>query len=143
MTRIDSLQKKYPDLPREIIIKWDAMNLGITDTEALDTVAFWDRSGSYQSRDQDVTLKEIGEKRPGTVRHGFVMRPGEFYMKNGIGARISRSSRSPYQVRKVASGGLALYEGEDKVENIFFPAPRPPSEEPLTSKGTPITSFIA
>ncbi|MDO8672464.1 MAG: hypothetical protein Q7O66_13695 [Dehalococcoidia bacterium] len=86
----------------------------------------------------------MAEKRPGTaVRPGFVMRPDPFYMTNGIGAEVRRSLDSPYEIRAAGDGKFALFEGDDKVEDIYFPAPKPRSTGAVTSKGTPVTSLVS
>ncbi|MDO8672153.1 MAG: hypothetical protein Q7O66_12105, partial [Dehalococcoidia bacterium] len=149
MTRVDELQKKYRGLPREVIIKLELHRNGIRDSEALDKVGYWARSegvGTYQSYDRDVSLKERAQKRPGTVRPGYVKRLGSLYMKNGLGVRIERDSTSPYEIREIGEGRFALCEGDDKVEEVYFPRkpmPYDDREEPATSKGTPVSSLVS
>ncbi|MDO8671269.1 MAG: hypothetical protein Q7O66_07535 [Dehalococcoidia bacterium] len=143
MARVDDLQKKYPGVPREVIVKWEALRNGIKDTGALDKVSIWTRGGSFQSRDMDVSIKEIAAKRPETVRQGYVMRPGVLYMKNAIGARVMRDSQSPYEIRDVGDGRFALFEGEERVEEVYFPPRKDWADELVTSKGTPVTSLVS
>ncbi|MDO8673272.1 MAG: hypothetical protein Q7O66_17840 [Dehalococcoidia bacterium] len=148
MTRVDELQTAYPGVPREIIIKFETLTKGINDSPALDEVGQWSRSGglgTYQSYDRGITLIELAEKKPGTMKPGYVKRLGSFHMRNGMGVRIDRDFSSPYRIGKLESGQFALFEGDDKVENIYFPhKPWPFTEEnePLTSKGPPITSLL-
>ncbi|MDO8670163.1 MAG: hypothetical protein Q7O66_01875, partial [Dehalococcoidia bacterium] len=145
MTRVDELQKKYPNLAREIVIKWDVLTQGLRDSEVLDKVGVWERGGSFQSRDlQGVSLKAMAGKRPGAVvRPGFVLQPDPFYMRNGIGVDIRRSFTSPYEIKEVGDGRFGLYEGEEKIEDVFFAGPKPRSTEAVTSKGTPVTSLVS
>ena len=143
MTRVDDLQKKYPSLPREFIVKWEVLNHGIKDSADLDKTCEWSRGGSYQSRDIDVTLKGLAEKRPETVRPGYVLKTRPLYMKKGIGARVQRDSTSPYEVREESEGKFALYSGEDKIEDIYFPAPMEWGEDLITSKGMPASTFVS
>ncbi|MDO8673454.1 MAG: hypothetical protein Q7O66_18760, partial [Dehalococcoidia bacterium] len=142
MTTVDELQKKYPDLPREIIVKWEVLVRGVRDTGTLDKVSYGSRGGSYLSRDLDISLKEIAAKRQGKAREGFVARPKPLHMKNGIGANIRRGTRTPYEIREESEGRFAIYEGEEKVEDVYFPAPRGWGDDLVTSRGTPVTSLI-
>ncbi|MDO8673457.1 MAG: hypothetical protein Q7O66_18775 [Dehalococcoidia bacterium] len=142
MSRVDELQKKYPNLPREIVVKWEVLVRGVKDTSTLDKVSYWTRGGSYQSRDLDISLKEIAAKREGEGRPGYVARPKPLHMKNGIGANIRRGTRTPYEIRDESEGKFALYEGDEKVEDVYFPSPRGWGEEMVTSRGTPVTSLV-
>ncbi|MDO8669975.1 MAG: hypothetical protein Q7O66_00910 [Dehalococcoidia bacterium] len=147
MSRVDELQKKYPSLPREIIVKWETLRHGIRDSDVLYKVGLWRRAaGGYQSLDHGVTAEEIAKQRPESVRPGYVLLPGPYYMKNGLGARIERDPASPYQIRESSPGRYALYEGEDKIEDVYFSNPRhwvdDPENEPRTSRGTPVTSLV-
>ncbi|MDO8673586.1 MAG: hypothetical protein Q7O66_19430, partial [Dehalococcoidia bacterium] len=93
MTRVDELQKKYPNVPREIIIKMEVLTLGIKDSEGLDKASFWSRAaeiGTYQSYDRHVDYAAAVAKRQQEKRPGFVKRLGAFYFKNGAGARMER-----------------------------------------------------
>ncbi|MDO8670583.1 MAG: hypothetical protein Q7O66_04030, partial [Dehalococcoidia bacterium] len=145
MTRVDELQKKYPNLAREIIVKWDVLRHGIKDSEVLDKVAIWDRAGSFQSRDlHGVTLQSMEEKRPGTFsKPGFVVRPDPFFMENGLGVRFPRALDSPYEIWEVGEDKFALLEGDEKVTDIYFPSPKPRNEEAVTSRGTPVSSLVS
>ncbi|MDO8673348.1 MAG: hypothetical protein Q7O66_18225, partial [Dehalococcoidia bacterium] len=148
MTRIDELQRKYPSVPRELIVKWEALACGIADSAALGKLGRWIPSigptGTY-NYDHDVTWKELAERMPTTVRPGYTKNLGPFHTRNGIGVRIERDSTSPYQIRELDSGQFALFEGEEKVEDIYFPHIPWPFDErpaPMTSKGTPATKLV-
>ncbi|MDO8672686.1 MAG: hypothetical protein Q7O66_14845 [Dehalococcoidia bacterium] len=143
MTRVEELQKSYPTLPREFIVKWDVMSQGIKDTEEIDKVSSWYGGGSYQSRDHGITLKEIADKRPGTVRPGYVLRPKSFYMKSGLGARFARSRTSPYQIREIGDSQFSLFEGEEKIEDIYFVSPEWWGDDRVTSKGTRASTLVS
>ncbi|MBI2865698.1 MAG: hypothetical protein HYX94_14210 [Chloroflexi bacterium] len=144
MSRVDQLQKRYPNVPLEIIVKYEVLNYGIRDSDVIDETSFWDRSGGYQSRDHDLTLREIAAKRPWTVKPGFIMRPSPFYMSNGVGVQTQRGSdRSPYEIRQLGAGQHALFEGDEKVAGVWFPPRKSWTEdEPVTSRGTPVTSLV-
>ncbi|MDO8673998.1 MAG: hypothetical protein Q7O66_21515, partial [Dehalococcoidia bacterium] len=143
MTRVDALQKKYPSLAREILVKWEVLRHGIRDSDAVYENGFWIRAaGGYHSLDHGVTLQDVTKKRPDAVRPGYVFLPGVFYMKNGIGARIERDVNSPYVVRETREGEYALFEGEEKIEDVYFSGPRPWGDDLFTSKGTPATSLV-
>ncbi|MDO8673999.1 MAG: hypothetical protein Q7O66_21520 [Dehalococcoidia bacterium] len=147
MAHVDELQKKYPNLPREIIVKWEMLRNGVRDSDVLSKEGTWRRpAGDFLSHDRGVTMEETAKKRPETVRQGYLQIPGQMFMRNGIGARVMRDSRSPYQIREESPGKYALYEGKARVENAYFNPPNhwtdEPDKEPRTSKGTPITSLI-
>ncbi|MDO8673013.1 MAG: hypothetical protein Q7O66_16520 [Dehalococcoidia bacterium] len=149
MTRVDEFKKKYPGVHREIIVKTEALHRGIRDSAALDEVGRWlpdgGPHGTYQSYDHDLTLKDLATRKPTTVRPGYIKNLGPFHTRNGLGVRIERNSTSPYEIRKLGSGQFALYEGEEKVEDIYFPHipwPFEGREEPVTSKGTLATGLV-
>ncbi|MDO8672051.1 MAG: hypothetical protein Q7O66_11560 [Dehalococcoidia bacterium] len=147
MSRIDELQKKYPSIPRDMIICWDAHRNGIRYTEVIDTLSYYDRGRLYQSRDTDVTLKDIAMARPRAIREGLVLNPTPMYTKSGFGAQIVRDTQSSYEIREEGPEQYALYAGEEKVEDVYFPKPKKRwgdygEKEPRTSKGTPVTSLV-
>ncbi|MDO8672693.1 MAG: hypothetical protein Q7O66_14880 [Dehalococcoidia bacterium] len=144
MTRIDELQKKFPTVPREVIIKWAVVPSGILDSGELDDVSQWSRPTSYQNYDFDSTLQELEQKRGGRVKEGQVLRAGKIFMKNGVSVSIRRSKRSPYSIKDPGNGRLALYEGDERIdENIYFPMFKEREGAiPVTSRGTPIDSLI-
>ncbi|MDO8673801.1 MAG: hypothetical protein Q7O66_20515, partial [Dehalococcoidia bacterium] len=148
MTRIAEFQKKYPSIPKEVIVKWDVLNRGVSDTEDLDKVCAWQKAGahySYQSYDHNITLKEWVDKRPSRLKDGRILRAGKLMMKNGVGAAIHIDTRSPYQIKDLGNGNFGLFEGEEKVDvDVFFPHPKPRSTgELLTSNGTPVSNFVS
>ncbi|MDO8670671.1 MAG: hypothetical protein Q7O66_04485 [Dehalococcoidia bacterium] len=146
MTRVDELQKKYPSIPKEVIVKWEVVNSGVRDTDDLDKVSDWSGPGTtYQSYDHDVTLKDLAARRPNRLRAGSVLRPRRLHMKNGLYAGTRIDTRSPYGIREVGEGAFALFEGEEKVDvDIYFPnMDAPAMGDVRTSKGTPITQLVS
>ncbi len=145
MVRIDELAKKYPSIPRDLIIKWELWNRGVKDTDDLDKVSLWKViEGSYQNKFDEVTLKELVDRRPSRVQNGRILRPDAFFMKSSLNAPLVISPGSPYEVREEAEGKFALYDGEEKVDvDLYFPRPKPrEGAEPLTSRGTPISRLV-
>ncbi|MDO8673781.1 MAG: hypothetical protein Q7O66_20415 [Dehalococcoidia bacterium] len=74
MTRVDELQKKYPTIPRQYIIRWDCKAHGIADTGTLDELGMWVPnvgSGTYASYDHDITLKDWVDLKPGRQKPGY------------------------------------------------------------------------
>ena len=144
MSRIDELQKKYPTIPREIIIKWEVISRGIADTDDLDKASEWaPAGGSYQSYDHDVTLKQVIEKRPWRAKGDSLLRPGQIFMSRGMSVTLQRNTKSPYEVKEQGEGQLALFQGEEKVQNIYFhPRRNKKTDELLTSKGTRVSSVV-
>ncbi|MDO8669992.1 MAG: hypothetical protein Q7O66_00995 [Dehalococcoidia bacterium] len=145
MTRIAELHMKYPTIPGDVIVKWEILNRGVRDSADLDKVSGWTpASGTYQSKFDDVTLKQLVDNRPTRLKDGYMLRPFTFYLKSGEGAGLHISPRSPYEIREVGDGKFDLYEGEERVgADIYFPRPKPrEGAEPRTSKGTPISRLI-
>ncbi|MBI2861529.1 MAG: hypothetical protein HYX89_01790 [Chloroflexi bacterium] len=143
MTRIAELQKKYSNVPKEVVVKLEVLNRGIKDNDDLDKVSVWSPPGrSYQSYDHDVTLNDL--MKSGKAKDGSILRPITFYMNNGLGVRIMRDTTSPYTIREIGDGKFALFEGEEEVDiDIHFPIPKPRNREVLrTSKGTPVTELV-
>ncbi|MDO8670840.1 MAG: hypothetical protein Q7O66_05345, partial [Dehalococcoidia bacterium] len=127
MTRIDELTSKYPQIPRDLIIKWELWNKGVKDTEDLDKVSeFKQAVGTYQNKFDEVDLAELVAARPSRLKNGQMLRPGSFFMKSSSSAPVVISRKSPYEVREEAEGKFFLYEGEEKIDGeIFFPKPKP------------------
>ncbi|MDO8670532.1 MAG: hypothetical protein Q7O66_03770, partial [Dehalococcoidia bacterium] len=148
MTRIDDLQKKCPGIPREVIVKLEALRCGIADAAALSELGRWIPSvgpHATYNYDHDETPKESAAGESSTVRPGYTKYLGLFHTRNGLGVEIQKDSKSPYQIGKLDSGQFAIYEGEEKVEDIYFPHIPWPFDErpaPTTSKGTPATRLV-
>ncbi|MDO8472742.1 MAG: hypothetical protein Q7T05_02880, partial [Dehalococcoidia bacterium] len=100
---------------------------------------------NYHSYDYDVTLKEMAEKEAWRVKQGVMLRPPRsFYFKSGLSPQVRLRSTSAYNIREVGEGNFALYEGEERVEDICFYRPKPrTTPEPVTGRGTPISTLIA
>ncbi|MBI2864760.1 MAG: hypothetical protein HYX94_09400 [Chloroflexi bacterium] len=152
MTRVDELQKKYPSIARQILVKAEALTCGIRDSGLLYSHGFWSRTGgvgTYQNLDHDTSLKEVAGKRPtAAAKAGYVKRLDSFYMQGGWGFMVQRDSASPYEIKEPESGKYALFEGEEKVQDVYLPQDVKPwpyreREEPLTSTGKPITSVVS
>lgn len=146
MTRIDELQKKYPTLPRDFIIKWEVKHRGVKDTEDLDKVSYWTGAQtSYQIKFDDETLLELIAKRPSRMRAGRLLRPAGFWMKSSVMAELWTSTRSPYEIKEVGENKFALYEGDERIDvDLYFPRPKPrEGDEPVTSRGTPISKLVS
>ncbi|MDO8670476.1 MAG: hypothetical protein Q7O66_03485, partial [Dehalococcoidia bacterium] len=145
VSRVDELQKRYPTIPREVIVKWETSARGVSDAGITEKLGTWHRAlGTYQSYDRGQSLKELAQKHPGRVKPGFLLRPPHIFLtKSGQTARIGVDSTSPYVLKEDAPGKFALYEGEEKVQDIFFPPSRPDVEEHLTSKGTPVAGLVS
>ncbi|MDO8672652.1 MAG: hypothetical protein Q7O66_14675 [Dehalococcoidia bacterium] len=148
MTQIDVLRKKYPSIPPDVILKWEILNHGVRDSGDIDKVSDWSRAGtnfSYQSYDHDLTLKEVVDRKPTRLKDGRILRPRALRTKNGIGASVRINTRSPYEIRELANGQFAIFEGDDQVDvDVYFLDAKPrTTPEPVTSKGTPVSNFIS
>ncbi|MDO8670876.1 MAG: hypothetical protein Q7O66_05530, partial [Dehalococcoidia bacterium] len=144
MNRIDELQNKYPEIPRDVILKHDVLVQGVRDGEDIDKASDWRRLlETYQSSDYDVTLSDLAERTPWRVKPGFMLRPSVMYFKSGMGANVRLRSASPYSIRETSEGRFALCQGDEQVEEIYFPRPKQrTAPEPTTSRGTPISNVI-
>ncbi|MDO8671883.1 MAG: hypothetical protein Q7O66_10705 [Dehalococcoidia bacterium] len=145
MVRIDELAKKYPNIPRDLIVKWELWNHGVKDNDDLDKVSRWKViEGSYQNKFDEVAIKDLVARRPSRVKEGRILRPDSFFMKSSLNAPLVISPASPYEIREVSANKFALYEGEEKVDlDLYFPEPKPrDGAEPLTSRGTPISRLV-
>src|SRR3990172_9478343 len=145
MTRIGELERKYPTIPREMLVKYEVWDKGLRYTTDLDKVSEWmPPSGSYQTKHDDQTLQEMVAEQPHRLKEGYFLRPREFTMPSTLGCHIYLKTTSPYTVREIADGKFALFEGEEKVDvDIYFPKAKPWEEPTTTSRGTPIKRFVA
>ncbi|MDO8670915.1 MAG: hypothetical protein Q7O66_05725, partial [Dehalococcoidia bacterium] len=151
MTQIAELQKKYPNVPKDIIIKWSVLANGLKDSKDLDKLSYWVRasSGGYQSYDEDLTLKRMKEQTPWRIKDNQVLRPHYLAMKSGLGVPTQRKDRSPYTIREISDGKFALFEDEEMVDVDLYPAPRSGNqvskrlESLVTSKGTPVNDLVS
>ncbi len=147
MTRVDELQRKYPEIPRDVILKLEVLVQNINTGGDLDKLSTWTRAfvkGSYHSKGTDGSLKELAEKSPDKIKDGQILRPPrEVRFRNGLGAELRLSNGSPYSIRQESEGKFALYENDDRVDNVYFPRPKPRTgPEPVTSKGRPISVLL-
>lgn len=60
MTRVDELKKKYPCIHKDIILKWEVMTNGISDSKDLDKVNNWRPAshGTYLSQDEELSHRD-------------------------------------------------------------------------------------
>ncbi|MDO8674026.1 MAG: hypothetical protein Q7O66_21655 [Dehalococcoidia bacterium] len=97
MTRIAELQKKYPTIPTDSIVKWEMWGRGVRDSGDLDKASEWKAAtGTYQNKFDDVTLKELVDKNPSRLAQGQMLRPSRMFMKSGTGAFVRINPKSPY-----------------------------------------------
>ncbi|MDO8670938.1 MAG: hypothetical protein Q7O66_05840 [Dehalococcoidia bacterium] len=69
MTRIADLQKKYPKIPMDTIVKWEMWGAGVRDSGDLDKASEWKlATGTYQNKFDEVTLKEVVDKNPARLK---------------------------------------------------------------------------
>ncbi|MBI2863933.1 MAG: hypothetical protein HYX94_05160 [Chloroflexi bacterium] len=149
MSRVDDLQEKYPSLPRQYIVRWDTRVHGLSDSGKLDEIGRWvpinPEGGAYANFDFDITLKDWVEAKPGRQKPGYVLRPARFVLpENGIeiNHRDMINSKSDLEVRAEGNGRFALYQGEERVEEVWH-QPSPAIGEKLTSSGKPESDFLS
>ncbi|MBI2864542.1 MAG: hypothetical protein HYX94_08270 [Chloroflexi bacterium] len=141
MARIDELEKRYPTLPRDVIIKWDVFKHGVRDNKDIDEVSYWRPAGhgSYLSYDEDYTIERLKQETPWRFKEGYMLVPDmNIWMKSGLGFPLYRKENSPYTIRVTGTEGkFALYDGEEKVNVDLYRGPQTNFMPGLkTSKGT-------
>ena len=144
MTRINELEKKYPTTPRDMFIKYEVWDKGLRYTRDLDKVSEWTGpSGSYQTKFDNQNLQQQAADQPHRVKPGFFLRPMPiFMMKSTLGCPVNLKATSPYTIREIAEGRFAVFEGEEMIEEVYFPKPKPWEGPTTTSRGTPIKRFL-
>ncbi|MBI2864706.1 MAG: hypothetical protein HYX94_09125 [Chloroflexi bacterium] len=151
MTRVDELQKKYPTVPRYVILKTDFNVHGIRDWGNLEETGIWSRYaglGTYATYDLDITLKEWVEMGPGRVKPGMILRPGRFvFPETGtdIMPAPSVNTKSDLTIRAEGSGKYAVYQGDERVDEVYqMPAmgSNIVAKEQLTKSGKPTSNFV-
>ncbi|MBI2864720.1 MAG: hypothetical protein HYX94_09195 [Chloroflexi bacterium] len=145
MTRIGELQKMYPKVHRDIIVKWEMFNRGVQDSRDLDKLSLWKPAGhgSYLSYDEDLTMERLKAETPWRFKEGAVLLPQTAWMRTGLGFPVWRKARSPYTIREIRQGVFAPFEGEEMMDVELFASPkRDPRPELRTSKGTPVQDLV-
>ncbi|MDO8671663.1 MAG: hypothetical protein Q7O66_09565, partial [Dehalococcoidia bacterium] len=147
MTRIAEFSKKYPTIPKDVLVKWELMNRGIRDSKDLDKVSFWRRAaeGAYLSFDEDLTLERIKKETPWRVKGDSVLLPDRLYLKTGFDFYLYRKERSPYVIKEINQGKVAIFEGEEMVDVEVYEPPREKErlcKELKTSKGKSVRDFM-
>ncbi|MDO8669973.1 MAG: hypothetical protein Q7O66_00900 [Dehalococcoidia bacterium] len=146
MARVAELQRKYPGIHRDIIVKWDVLTNGIRDTNDLDTVSSWRPAsqGTYGSYDEEFTLQRLKTETPWRVKDDAVLLPDRLWMKTGLGFPLFRKQRSPYLIREIGAGKVAIFEGNEMIEADLYPPPRKQRQQPelVTGQGTPVRDLV-
>ncbi len=131
---IDRLGRKYPDVPRFIILKLDLLRRGARLTSrALDAV----QNDEYRFGPMLIFFKNGGSKK--TDRSN----PGSMLLRDGTTAPVSFEEyfEDPYRV-DYTSGKFILYDGRVRVDEVDF-TPRPKYYGQLTSSGIPMESIAS
>ncbi|MBI2863346.1 MAG: hypothetical protein HYX94_02135 [Chloroflexi bacterium] len=145
MSRITELQKKYPTLHKDVIVKWEMRVGGVQDSRDLDESSTWKPAshGSYRSYDEDFTLQRMKEETPWRVREDAILTPTPLWMKTGLGFPVWRKEASPYLIRHLGDGKFAIFEGDEMVDcELYREPPRERFPGLKTSKGTPVQDLV-
>jgi len=144
VSRIDELQKKYPTIHRDTLIKFEIWDQGVRYTRDMDKAGQWSPArGSYMTKFDNQTLQEMVAENPHRLKDGKFVRPDFFTLPSTVGGSLYTKTTSPYTIREIAEGKFAFFEGEEKVVDVYFDSyPWPLKAPPVTSRGTPWTRFL-
>ncbi|MBI2862987.1 MAG: hypothetical protein HYX94_00290 [Chloroflexi bacterium] len=146
MTRIDELEKKYPTIPKDVIVKWDVFCRGVRDNRDIDKASVWRSAAhsSYQSFDEDYTLERLKRETPWRFKGDAMLVPDWIWMSSGLAFPLYRKEHSTYTIREVKEGRLALFDGEEMIDvDLHVAPPRDRMPELKTSKGTPAAELVS
>ncbi|MBI2303241.1 MAG: hypothetical protein HYU86_00645 [Chloroflexi bacterium] len=116
MNRLEQLQRKFPHIPRSIILKTDVTRLGIRHSPALSQAGAWASPQTLIIFDRD---HEEPAPRKSLTTEGWVSLPQEMHLQDSSLVGLSLDSRSPYQVVE-GEGRYLLCLGEESVDEVSF-----------------------
>jgi len=129
-SRIKSLQKKYPRIPLQVLVKTDLLFHGVRYTRELGEAGTWAISNYQPYRFQE------GEEDP--TGKGYINIPYLLTIEGEGLVRILGNGESPYRI--VADGSShVLMEGNKQVMQVAFQK-KPLWQQNKTADGTPMSS---
>lgn len=120
MGRLEELSKKFPEIPRSIIIKSDVLREGIKFTPILNKIGRWALPQSHAVYEFDHEDHHTAEESS----EGWSFIPYSFELGDGTATMVQIDSNSPYEITEEEDGRYMLYRDGELVEEIFF-SPRP------------------
>lgn len=117
---IESYFKKYPDVPREVVLKEDMLSHGLNFTDAALSISQGFRVKSYRLFSYDrVPMEKLGRHESSKVPEELFVQGGQYQLRRtAIQTRIS--PYSPYVV-DAADGKLTMSLGEQKIADVEYP----------------------
>jgi hypothetical protein len=130
-SRIKSLQKKYPRIPLQVLVKTDLLFHGVRYTQELSEAGAWAIPNYQPYRFQE------GEEDP--TGKGYINIPYLLTIEGGSLVRILGNGESPYRI--IGDGSAhALMEGDEHVIRVEFQK-KPLWQQKTTADGTPMSSI--
>lgn len=141
-TPIYELFEKFPEVPRNIILKVDLLNLGLRFTPELTvlgkrTMAFGGLAG-YESKPPELRTGEIGRSEGPMAYYDL---PSYMILRDGTLIQVLLKEDSPYEIRYEADGVWMIYWNGLAVEEVLFPR-RPDWMSKTLSDGTPMGEVL-
>ena len=122
LSEIESYYQRYPDLPREIILKHDLLRLGHWFTDAALELASHALVKSYRLFSYDLMpMKNMQRKEHRKTPEWFTIRRGPYGLRP-VTVQTTLDSQSPYVIDVVDGKAKLFLEGGEICE-VYFPKP--------------------
>ncbi len=137
---IEAYFKKYPDVPREVIVKEDILNLGMKYTDAALEAARGAQTKMYHIFSYDrITVDQMEKKESTRVPEEIRVRGGPFGLRPLI-VHSRLNNVTPYTI-DVADGKLVLRADDEIVADVEYP-PAPAYYSKTFEDGTQYAELI-
>lgn len=136
--RILQLLDQFPEIPRTLVVKNDAIREGIRPTPTTRKIGKWALPDAHDYFEYD---KE-DTHTPEETAEGYTLTPIVLHFNDQVCLRPMFDSRSPYEIRYEERGRYALYRDGEHIEQVYFPT-RPAWYSQKTSTGRPMSSVIS
>jgi len=120
--RLESYFARYPDVPREVIVKQDLLRGGHWFTDAALEAASQSLVKSYRLFSYDLMpMTEMKRKEHRKIPEWFTIRGGDYALKP-VTVQTTLDNKSPYVI-DVVEGQLKLLAQGREICNVTFPKP--------------------
>ena len=129
MKRLEELLNKFPEIPRNLVIKVDVNRRQIRYTPTLQEIGKWALPQSnfvFEADHEDLHTK-------GDVEGAWLQIPQNMWLPDGTAMGMSIDPQSPYEIRG-ENGKYMLCLDRNPIEEVTFP-PRPKWYSKKTSSG--------
>src|SRR5215469_8849885 len=118
---VEAYGAKYPDVPREVILKEDLLRLGVRLTPAALTAAKGCRTQAYYLFSYNISEhEEMGEGVSTAAPEDMIFRDGPYKLRR-TWVRLVLNHNSPYVI-DVVDGKLVICENHEPVAEAIFPS---------------------